>query len=193
MTATLSTVYLPILGIAIIIFCVLSFFFPYGAQFRDKVQKISAFGLNMEISVITFFVLIGFACSFTGIFLQVRDYEGRLTVAKKAAEAAESAFAQSQKMQISALVTLDGVGVGQLPKLEELRGLCLMIGQKDPTEVRVTRGIEGTQFRILFDDLTRNSVIRSLVLEETKPGGRKWIYDHPISPFEPDFVLKAAK
>lgn len=193
MTAAQSIAYLPLLGIGIIIFCVLSFVFPYGARFRDKVQKVSAFGLNMEISVITFFVLIGFACSFTGIFLKVRDYEDRLTKATQAREAAEFAFAQSQKMQISALVTLKDVAVGQLPKLEELRGLCRMINQKDFTEVKVTRGIVGTQFRITFDDLTRTSVISSLVLEETKPGGRRWIYDRPISPFEPNFVLEAEK
>lgn len=68
-----------------------------------------------------------------------------------------------------------------------------MINQKDFTEVKVTRGIVGTQFRITFDDLTRTSVISSLVLEETKPGGRRWIYDRPISPFEPNFVLEAEK
>ena len=82
MDTFVTSIILPILGILILIFCVLSFVFPYGAKFKDKKQTINAFGVKLEVSVLTLFILIGVCLSSFGLYTQIKDYEGALYDAK---------------------------------------------------------------------------------------------------------------
>jgi len=50
MDSLISSTILPLLGIGIIIFCILSFFFPYGGKFKDKTQRFKGLGVDMEVS-----------------------------------------------------------------------------------------------------------------------------------------------
>lgn len=61
-----SSYFLPLLGMGIVVFCVLSFFFPYGEKLKGKIQKIKGFGVDLEVSVLTLFIIIGVILSFSG-------------------------------------------------------------------------------------------------------------------------------
>ena len=48
----ITNLLLPVLGVLIILFCIFSYFLPYGAKFKGQIQKIKAFGMNLELSKI---------------------------------------------------------------------------------------------------------------------------------------------
>ena len=51
--------WLPVAGILIIGFCIASFFFPFGQRFTEAKQVIKGFGVDLEISILTAFLLTG--------------------------------------------------------------------------------------------------------------------------------------
>jgi len=186
---------LPFLGIGIVLFCILSFVFPYGEKFKDKTQKIKGFGVDLEVSVLTLFVIIGVVLSLTGLYLQIegydnqlKDYERQVAAAKAEAVAAQQALERGRRMQMSALITLEGVNAAEMPKLEEMRCEYFLYGSEKPVEVQVGRGLAGNQLRVAFKDITADTVIRSLVLQD-RSSQRKWAYEN-FAPFEPFYVLK---
>ena len=66
---------MPGIGCIIILVCLLSFFSSFGDKFKDKTQKIKGFGIDLEVSVLSLFILVGVALSFAGIYLNVMNYE----------------------------------------------------------------------------------------------------------------------
>ena len=54
-----SILLLFIIGMVIVAFWVLSFFLPYGKKIKGKTQKIKAFGIDLEVSILTLLLLVG--------------------------------------------------------------------------------------------------------------------------------------
>ena len=194
MNSFMSSFLFPLLGVAIIVFCLLSFVFPYGERFKDKIQKIKGFGVDLEVSVITLFILIGVILSFTSIYLQLKDYQNQLASAKTEVLAAQKALVQSQKMEITALVTLEGVAArNDIPKLEEVRAEYYLSGSDEPMEAQLSKGYHENQFRVTFKDITRATHIRSLVVQDrSRDNPRRWTIEN-FMPFEPFYNLAKEK
>lgn len=74
----IGAVLLPLVGILVVVFALLSFLRPNAVTLQGKTQKIKGFGLDLEISVLTLFVLIGMTFSLIGAYLVVQDYEGKI-------------------------------------------------------------------------------------------------------------------
>jgi hypothetical protein len=142
----------------------------------------------MEVSVLTLFIIVGFVMSFTGIYFRIRDYENKLASAKADALAAKKALLQGRKMQINALITLEGTSGNDMPRLEEVECKYFLYGIEQPVEVQVSTGLTDKQFRIVLKDITPDTVIRRLVLKD-RSTQRKWILNN-FAPFEPFYNLK---
>src|SRR5260370_33460709 len=97
-SSVISGIILPTFGVGIVLFCLLSFVFPYGERFKDKVQKIKALGVDLEVSVLALFILVGVVMAFVGVYLRVSDYEGRLQLAANDASAMRKALEQAQHL-----------------------------------------------------------------------------------------------
>lgn len=186
---------LPLLGIMIVVFCVLSFFFPYGERFKDKIQRIKGFGLDLEVSVLTLFIIVGVVLSLTGIYLQVKRYEEQVKryeeqvlSAKEEARVVREALAKAQKMRMKPLVVLEGIDARDMPKLADVKCEYFLFANEKPVAVPVENGINGNQFRLTLEDVTYDTVIRSLILKD-RSTKKKWFYEN-FSPFEPLYTLK---
>ena len=186
--SVISSIVLPLLGIVIIVVCLLSFIFPYGQRFKDKTQKIKALGVDMEVSVLTLFVIAGVAMASSGVYLRLKDYERQLRSAEANANAMKEALTQAQRLQMKPFITLEGVSANEMPKLADVRAAYFVFCVDRPVEVAVAPGLSSNQFRISLDDMTSKTVIRSLVLED-RATGRTWTFDN-FAPLEPLYTLK---
>ena len=189
----MSNYVLPILGVALVVFCVFSFVLPYGEKFqlREKTQKFKGFGVDFEVSVIALFFGVGVLLSLTGLYLHVRDYQRELESVRAEKAAAEKALAQAQKIQVSALVTLDGADLPGGPeglRLDDLECRVLTNAYDQPRQADLSRGYGTGQYKILLRDLSPEIFVRRLEVVHT-PTRKKWVQEN-FSPLEPSYHLK---
>lgn len=182
------------IGIAVVLFCMLAYIFPYGERFRDKTQKIKGFGLDLEVSVLTVFILIGFVFTFSGILLQIRGYDDQLKKLEEARLERDARIAHMQldierlqKMEIHALVTLEGVDPGAFSRLSDLECEYTLSGRGEPQKADISKG-DGNSIQVTLKDVTRETHIRRLVLED-RGSNSKWEYVN-FDPLQPIYNLK---
>ena len=166
----LTDLVFPILGILIIILCVSSFFFPFGQRFKEGKQVIRGFGLDLEISVLTLLLLIGFVMTFTGVFLHFsgrevaelkqdkRQLEGKLEELRDRLERA-GRFTVIADLILPENVNLSALQVGNL----ECR---FILFDNSEHAVAVSRGLAGNSLRVTLADFQRGDVIAHLELRE---------------------------
>lgn len=214
----INSVILPLLGVGIIIFCFLSVFFPFGKRLQANLQsqKLSAFGVDLEVSLFSFLILIGVAMAGSGVYLNIQNYDARLKQAQQkiiememahqkallAAEqsfnerlmeipqrAAELAIRQLQSIDIYAIISLEGIGPDEEFELDDLECRYFVSGARDDGKpAEISRGIGINQFRVFLQDLNFNMHIRRLELRHP-PTGRRWAVEN-FMPLEPVFSLK---
>lgn len=194
-TDVLSRIALPVLGIMILAFCLLSFFFPYGERFKEKTQKIKGFGIDLEISLLTLLVIVGMVLCATGIYPQIAGYEGRIASANEEARKAKAetdvvreALERSRIMRIQPLVTLEGVDATGMPNLMDLKCKYFLPRGDTPREAVVSPGYASNQLKVTLEDVSADTVIRSLILVDLASQRRWWIEN--IAPLEPLYQLK---
>jgi hypothetical protein len=186
-----------ILGILIILFCVTSFVLPYGRNFKDKTQKIQGFGLNLEVSVLTLFIVIGFTLVFFGggIWFQLRGINIQLNDLREEKAKAEARVADLQdkleranSMEAIAFLKLEGVDEMNHPDQNEVE--CLYesaTGRGGRAEINA--GPASGTFRIVIKDINRDTIITNLLLR-TKDKKRRWKIEKNIMPLQPTYELK---
>jgi hypothetical protein len=189
---------LPLLGMGIIIFCLLSFILPFGERFKGRTQKIKGFGLDMEISIRTLYVLIGLVLAFTGTYLHLKKLKVYDKNQSKYIESIESENARlkeelvkSNKMAINMLVTLEGVGTDHVPALEDLEcHYALRItGQQRLFKADVSPGIRNEEFQISLKDMTAETTVWAVIVRDLA-SNREWTYENPFLPLVPQYTLK---
>ena len=75
---------MPVVGLILIFLCFFAYFFPNARTLREKNQVFEGAGVRMQISLLTVFVIMGFALSLSSVWLQYKGYIGQ---ADKFAEA----------------------------------------------------------------------------------------------------------
>ena len=178
---------IPFLGVSTIIFCLLSFFLSTGSKFTGKPQKIKGFGVELEISLLTFLILIGIILSLTGVYFEIKDYEQQLNALKQEREAAKFALSQANQMEMRMVVSLEGVSENDIPKLEDITCTYFLPGSDQYIKADVIKGIGRGTFKIILKDVTSMTHVLRLVLED-KATNRKWEKMN-FMPLEPVFSL----
>lgn len=72
---TFSKLIFPIFGMLMIVFALGSFFLRYGEKIKNQIQKLSLFGINLEISVVTAIILGGMLFCGLGFYLNENNYQ----------------------------------------------------------------------------------------------------------------------
>lgn len=197
----LVMVIIPILGFGIIIFCILSFFFPYGDKFKGKIQKIKGFGVDLQISIFTLFIIIGATLVLTGIYLYMEDYEKQLSEAENKVETAinkekeaiikereaRNELASAGKIDLRIVVKLEGIEENDMPDIKKVKFEYFVPGSDQPIAADVLPGPEIKSFKIILNDVSSATYITKLVLHEENTG-RKWGKVN-FMPLEPVFLL----
>ncbi len=188
MDSTIEVLIISMSGLGILAFCILSFFFPYGERFKGKIQKIKGLGVELEISIFTLFIIAGVTLTLTSVYLQIKDYENLLSVAKQNEEAANIALAKSFKMEMRIVISLEGVGNDDIPNLNDVACEYFLPGTDECNEADVIIGyIKGT-FKIILKDITPKTHITRLEFID-KATDRKWITTN-FMPLEPMFTMR---
>lgn len=81
-----SQLIFPIFGMIIILLAIVAYFFRDNKLELKKIQKFSAFGLTMEVSIITGLVLGGMIFCGIGFYLNEYSYEQKFLAEKKISE-----------------------------------------------------------------------------------------------------------
>jgi len=84
-----SKIIFPVFGMIMIIFAIGTFFFSYGANIRDKIQKIELLGIKLEISIVTAVIVAGILFCGVGFYLNERNSQEKI----------KDAIAEAQKKQ----------------------------------------------------------------------------------------------
>ena len=102
-----STVIFPVFGMILIIFAISTFFFPYGAKVRDKIQKIELLGIKLEISIVTAVIVAGILFCGIGFYLSERSYQQKLAAAEAEASDKQNKLQEiaGQKEELNNLLT----------------------------------------------------------------------------------------
>lgn len=187
MDSQMEILIIPLLGVGIIIFCILSFFLPYGEKFKGKIQKIKGFGVDLEISIFALLIIIGIILSLTGVYLEIKDYEQQLNAVKKEKEAAKIALSQANQMEMRMVVSLEGVSENDIPELVDLNCKYFLPGSDQHIEAAVIKGVGHGTFKIILRDVTSMTHVLRLVLEDNATN-RKWEKMN-FMPLEPVFSL----
>ena len=168
----LANLILPGLGIAIILFCIASFVFPFGQRFKEGKQVIRGFGLDLEISVLTLLLLIGFVMTFSGFYMylrnenadtlreEIRELRGKLDAAREEVQRA-GRFTITANLVLPESVDVSSLDVGKL----ECR-YTLFANPDSWVQAAVSQGLGGNSVRITFADIERRDVIQRLELRE---------------------------
>jgi hypothetical protein len=188
MDSILISYVLPALGIVILLFCLGSFVFPYGDRFKGKIQKVKAFGLDLEVSVITFFVIIGVIFSFTGVYIQIKNYEGQLASTKEQLDYANKKLEEKKRQNVTAYITLENVDVDSLPSSDDMA--CKYYFQLDdkPYSTDVNKTGSGDRYKIELKDVPPAKMIEKLEFKD-RVTGRQWIKGG-FYPLFPEYVLE---
>lgn len=168
----LANFVLPLFGMMIVIFCVSSFFFPFGQRFKESKQTIRGFGVDLEISVLTLFLLMGFIMIFAGFFLYIRSTDlstlnQRIDTLQADLKAEQSLIERAQKFTVTANLLLPNnapINFADLEKIECWYYLDPTL--ENPVKASVERGIGPNSIKVKLVDMKPDDVIRRLELRE---------------------------
>ena len=170
---------LPIFGIVILLLCFGSFVFPYGDRFKGKIQKVKAFGLDLEVSVIAFFVIVGVIFSLTGAYFQQKNYEKKIADTEEALANKDRELKEKEKdlnkkieLEIKPSILLENIDADSKPELENLICSYQISGKWD--SVRVEKGVFRLDYAIVLEDITPSDHIEFLKVEDSLTG-RMWV------------------
>ncbi len=188
MESILISYILPIFGLLMLLFCILSYFFPYGERFRGKIQKIKAFGMNFEVSILALFILIGLAFSCFGIYLFVNNYETQINGYEAKISKIEAKIAEAEKRDLVLLISLEGTNEENEPNFTDLQCYYSCPGLDQEVRADMSKGYIPDQYKIHLKDIKRTTFIVNLTIEDAA-NGKKWIKNN-FAPFEPYYILE---
>jgi hypothetical protein len=181
---------LSIVGILFLVVCLVLISLGRVQSLRTP-EKIKAFGVDLNVSIITILVLVGLTMSLTSTYMQMRNYEGQLADTRQAVEdskkqmtALERQLARAGKFDLSVHVMLEGVDTQKkLPPLND--AYCRYYDadtERWVEQVKVNPGI-ALDYVITLESITPATRIQRLEFIDRK-AGRTWVIGefHPLSP-----------
>lgn len=190
-----ATTYLSIFGVVVLLICIALIFSQRATPLRTP-QRIRGFGVELEISVLTLLVLVGFILSLSSIYIQISGYQQQLTSSKEELGTLKSeiALAKSQleaarKFDMTVFVNLEGASnPSDMPKLGDLRSTYTVRGQSEPIQAYISRGIDSTNIRLTLKNITPETLIERLEVVDGKTQ-RVWVKTI-FYPLNPTYELK---
>ena len=186
-------VVIPLVGVVLILFCLLSYLFPFGERLRGKTQKVNGpFGIDLEVSPVALFFIVGGALCLSGAYLHYHDAEKRLI--EKEQEFVElrkdyEGKLASKQLDLETFLKLQGAETHP-PDLKNVVSRYKKNGPESPVEGSVTPGPQPGSVTITLRGVTPETSLRFVELEEKTAPHRKWIYQGAYWPLQPTLDLK---
>ncbi len=198
-TGWVPTLVLPALGIAIVLFCLASFRFPYGDKLVAVRQMIKGYGLDLQVSLLTVFLLIGVGLSLSGVGIYLltsaRDVTAlntQIVQLKSDLEKAKKDVERATKMDLSVILKLPQ---GLDPKTLNNRSLrCHYVLNEQESDQQVSFAPSGA-LKCPILDVKRGDIVEELTLEETSAGRVEVLANarEPFHPLQPQINLEPPK
>jgi hypothetical protein len=156
-------------------------------------QVIKALGIELDVSIITLLVLVGFALAVSSIYLQVKNYEGEIAARESKLQALDSQLRHSGRVAFTPFVVLDGVSTpDKMPRVSEVACSYVLVdgGNTLYGNATVSTGVSPTSLQIALLDIPLSSDIRHIEITEkgrTKP--RTWVVENVGYPLSPSLTL----
>jgi hypothetical protein len=191
-------------GIALVVSCIALLFLPYGDKFKGRKEHFSGFGISLDISMLAALGLVGAVMTvvpaafplygeYRHFTEQLQETQHQLEASRNQAAQLQQELERSQKFDIWALVSLEGVTERTRPKPSDIECTYLAFGDHEPVKAAaVTYGVRGDQYRILLGGIDRKTVLQRLVIDEPATK-RRWVFENLMVPLEPQLQLKKEK
>jgi len=189
--------YLSIFGVVILLICITLILTQRAITPLRTPEKIKAFGVELEVSVLTLLVLIGFVLSISSIYLHVNGYQQQVISSQKRNELLNTEMELTRK-QLEAAKKIDmtvyfklpdNSSPGSQPKLGDLTVKYYLRGQPDkPIQADISRGMEANSYSVLFKNVTPDTHVEILELIDAKTE-RVWV-KKSFFPLNPTYDLK---
>jgi hypothetical protein len=191
----LDLIYLTLacVGIVIILVCIGTYLFGYGQDLKDRVQRIKALGADMQISVITVFLLVGLGLIVPLVWTTFNDTVNRLSEVeserdnlKKEVELVKSNREKDQSL----FLELDSVDK-QFPKKDSIRVLYTIYGseeEKNVDEFTIVQDDPGKKIKVTFKNINDSYRLSRLEVIHVSRNYRWVISD--LTPSIPVVTLK---
>ena len=189
--------YLSFAGIFVLFLCIILIIFRKTDQIKAP-EKIKAFGVELEISVLTILVLIGFLLSISSIYLHVSDYQQQIGLSKNQIEILKNEN-ELRKKELEAARRIDMTVFFRLPvdassnnqpKLGDLVARYYLRDQPEkPIQTDISRGnYEGNSYRVVLKNLTPDTHIETMEIENLRTK-EIWVKKN-FFPLNPVYDLK---
>jgi len=183
------------LSVAGVIFILISFLLiAFNKVPSLKVpQQIKALGVELDVSVITVLVLVGFVLSLTSVYLQVKNYEGQISATEAKLDELSSELRHAGKVTFTPFVVLDGVSSpDKMPRIGDVLCTFVMVdgGSTETRGAQVSAGAASNSLQVAMLDIPLSAEIRRIeVTERTAVKPRTWVVENVGYPLAPALNL----
>jgi hypothetical protein len=179
-------------GIAFLFICLLLIAFNRVPTLKSP-QVIKALGIELDVSIITVLVLVGFTLSVSSIYMQVKNYEGQIADTQGKLEALNVELRRAGKATFSPFVVLEDVSKPeQMPRVSEVVCSYVLVngGNTSSGNGRLSPGVSANSFQITLDDIPLSAEIRRIeIAEKQASNSRTWIYENLGYPLSPSLIM----
>jgi hypothetical protein len=175
--------WLVIAGILLIFLCMLALFVPNVKSLLTKPQEFSGLGVNMRVSILTVFVLMGFVLSLSSFALQWQGFMARESDFKNKIATLESEKKQLEEQQTRSrrfdmTIVLKPKGVNEVLNTDEWSCVYYLEDSSGRPSKAITAPLvrvkEGKSFKVTLEGITPETRIYSIKL---KRGNKSWESD----------------
>lgn len=176
-----------IVGLLLLAFSIIAFF-SRKLQPLTQIQKIKAFGFDLEVTTISLFFIISIVCMFTGVFIEWKNYQEKIQNYQKDIKTLENKLDETKKVNIRLTLNLPEDATCQTEDLREWQCTYYDRSLGNGTAF-VEEGPHPGSFRITIIDVKPSTIIDRINLKH-KDG--EWIYDDEVgyAPLLPSVTLK---
>ena len=173
--------WLVIAGLLIIFFCLVSVFVPNIKALVSSPQEFSGLGVNMKVSILTVFVLMGFILSVSSFALQWRGFMARESSYQERIRELEIEQKESQERELRSRkfnMSVEFKPKGLNEVLDPSDWECVYFLENpdgggplpEAHSVQVHPAKMGKSLKVILQDLTQSTRIYSLKLRRTENG-----------------------
>jgi hypothetical protein len=198
----IAIILLPLVGVALLLFASLAVMLPFGARLQGKTQQIKGFGLELEVSAVVLFFLVGLLLSLIGVYLFTKDYENRLATFagieakleraeqdfREAREAFREGLVKAQQVDVNVLISLADIDPETAPKETDLTCTVQTFDDRPPTPVPLRRGPQKGQYKARFEDVKSDALLPVMECTHGK-WNRTWVLQN-FRPRIPEYRLE---
>jgi hypothetical protein len=192
LSAQTMTLVMSVAGVVFLFLCLLLIALNRVPTLKAP-QVIKALGIELDVSIITVLVLVGFTLAASSVYLQMKNYEGQIADNQTKLQALDSQLRHSGRVAFTPFVVLDGVSAPEkMPRVSEVACTYVLVdgGNTIYGNATVSTGVSPTSLQIALLDIPLSADIRHIEITEKRPAkARTWMVDNVGYPLSPSLTL----